>query len=379
MDETGFYEGLPRETEFIALADAACYHPLPADWVLGVADIRGSTELVQRGQYKTVNMVGAAANSAGLNALQSRSFPIVFGGDGAGLAVAPQHERALRKALIAVAAWADAEFAIKMRVAVVPLTAVRDAGCDVCIARFAVSQGADYAMFSGGGLAWAEGEMKAGRYSLDTVAAAGPPDLTGLSCRWANMRAVQGSILSVVIATAPQAAPEQAAQAYRDIIEIVESLSRAGHPAPERGMEARRAPGSAQLEAHAARGEGPLGAAWRRAAFEALIYWVLYMVRLPIGGFNPRRYAQVVSANADFRKLDDGLKMTLDCDSATRKRLEDRLAQAARDKVLRYGIAEQEEAMMTCIVPSPMTDDHLHFIDGAAGGYTTAANRMKGI
>ena len=33
--------------------------------------------------------------------------------------------------------------------------------------------------------------------------------------------------------------------------------------------------------------------------------------------------------------------------------------------------------MMTCIVPSIMQDDHIHFIDGADGGYTEAATRIK--
>ena len=33
--------------------------------------------------------------------------------------------------------------------------------------------------------------------------------------------------------------------------------------------------------------------------------------------------------------------------------------------------------MMTCIVPSAMKGDHVHFVDGAAGGYTQAAARMK--
>ena len=32
---------------------------------------------------------------------------------------------------------------------------------------------------------------------------------------------------------------------------------------------------------------------------------------------------------------------------------------------------------MTCIVPSFMRDDHLHFVDGADGGYTRAALALK--
>ena len=32
---------------------------------------------------------------------------------------------------------------------------------------------------------------------------------------------------------------------------------------------------------------------------------------------------------------------------------------------------------MTCIVPSIETDDHLHFLDRADGGYALAAEMMK--
>ena len=81
--------------------------------------------------------------------------------------------------------------------------------------------------------------------------------------------------------------------------------------------------------------------------------------------------------NADFRKFEDGLKMTLDCDPATRDALLATLERAQAEGSVRFGMSEQDEAMMTCIVPSFMRDDHVHFIDGAAGGYTLAASRMK--
>ena len=32
---------------------------------------------------------------------------------------------------------------------------------------------------------------------------------------------------------------------------------------------------------------------------------------------------------------------------------------------------------MTCIVPSITQDDHIHFIDGAAGGYARAVAQLK--
>ena len=32
---------------------------------------------------------------------------------------------------------------------------------------------------------------------------------------------------------------------------------------------------------------------------------------------------------------------------------------------------------MTCIVPSITESNHVHFVDGAAGGYALAAKRLK--
>jgi hypothetical protein len=32
---------------------------------------------------------------------------------------------------------------------------------------------------------------------------------------------------------------------------------------------------------------------------------------------------------------------------------------------------------MTCFVPSPTSADHIHFVDGAMGGYAMAARALK--
>ncbi|WP_282061262.1 DUF3095 domain-containing protein [Roseobacter litoralis] len=372
-----FYDGLPRETSFDHLTDLGRYTPLPDDWQIGVADIVNSTGEVAAGRYKTVNMVGAAVISAVMNALDGQPFPFVFGGDGAGFAIGPDDAAAAQQALAAVAVWARAEFDIGMRVALVPVVDARAAGHDVQVARFQASPGADYAMFAGGGLLWAETEMKRQRYVVAPAAAGTIPDLTGLSCRWAHMKARNGKILSLVVAAMPEADAADVAEVYKQVIDVAEQLDRGGHPAPQVGMVSRWPPAGATLEAHAARGSGSLGAARRKALFESLVAWALIRTGLKIGGFDARRYARVVADNADFRKLDDGLKMTLDCDAKTQTRLQAVLTAAADRGIVRFGMATQDEAMMTCIVPSILTDDHLHFIDGAAGGYTQAAAQMK--
>ena len=58
--------------------------------------------------------------------------------------------------LAAVAAWVRDDLGLTLRVALMPVAAVRAAGLDIRIARFAASPDVSYAMFSGGGLAFAE-------------------------------------------------------------------------------------------------------------------------------------------------------------------------------------------------------------------------------
>ncbi|MEP6840018.1 MAG: DUF3095 family protein, partial [Bradyrhizobium sp.] len=51
--------------------------------------------------------------------------------------------------------------------------------------------------------------------------------------------------------------------------------------------------------------------------------------------------------------------------------------EAASSRVVRYGLHRQDAAMMTCFTPSVMRSDHVHFIDGARGGYASAATALK--
>nr|WP_254449116.1 DUF3095 domain-containing protein [Thalassococcus sp. S3] len=374
-----FYESLPRVSAFNALTDPGAYTPLPSDWSLGLSDVVASTEAIAAGRYKTVNMVGAAIISAMMNALGGRPFPFVFGGDGASFAVPSADADAARTALAAVQSWAAAEFDLTLRTALVPVTDVREAGHDVRIARFQASEAADYAMFQGGGLSWAEEQMKSGAYALPAAPPGTTPDLTGLSCRWSHMKAVNGKILSLVVVPQAEADPTAYRAALTRVIDRAARLDRGGHPAPVSGPGSDWPPPGATLEAHATRRGASLGRARRKVLVETFIAWLLIRTGLKLGGFDARRYARIVGANADFRKMDDGLKMTLDCDAATQQALEAELSEAAAQGILRYGISVQDEAMMTCIVPSFLQDDHVHFIDGASGGYTQAAALMKGL
>lgn len=377
--DAGFYDRLDIHESFDEMADGGSYELLPPNWLIGVADIVNSTGEIAAGRYKMVNTVGAAVISAQINGSGGQSFPFVFGGDGAAFAFWPEHLEKSHEALAAVRRWALEEFGLEMRGAIVPVRDVMEAGYEVGVARYAASTGVDYAMFDGGGISWAEKQMKRGVYSVEMAPSGTFPNLTGLSCRWTPMKPKNGTILSVLVLPEPDAPAAEVTIVMHEVLELSNKLVRNGHPVPEGGPGVSWPPQGLDLEAHATHGASSFAKRKFLLLLETLIAWIFFKTGLKAGGFDPAHYADTVGRNADFRKFEDGLKMTLDCDAQRRAELEEILTRAAQKGLVRYGLFEQEEAMMTCIVPSVTSDDHLHFVDGAAGGYTQAALMIKAM
>lgn len=376
-ESDGFYASVGVEHTFDSLAEDSGYTPVPDDWFVGCADIIGSTALISAGRYKTVNTIGAAVISAQLNAFADTPFPYSFGGDGAAFAMPPKNRDKAADALAAVRRWAKNEFDIDLRTAIVPVAEIRSAGHDVRVARFRVSHGVDYAMFAGGGVSWAEARMKAGAYDVPIAPPDTIPDLTGLSCRWTPMRAENGSILSLVIAPGEKSDAVGFARVIQSILDASGGLRNAGHPVPPEGPGFRWVPEGLELEARATHGRSSLFKRKIQLLFETFIALIFFRTGWKAGDFDPVHYTRTCGTNADFRKFEDGLKMTLDADEKTLVRIRSALEAARAEGIVRYGIHVQNEAIMTCIVPSITTDEHVHFIDGADGGYATAAARMK--
>ncbi len=244
-----FYSGVPVFRDFRRLMDAAMYVPLPDDWAIGIADVVQSTKAIADKRYKAVNMAGAAVIASVTNALGGREFPFVFGGDGASFAVAPDDFEKAQTALAATAAWSGSELDLTMRVALLPVQSIRAAGFDVRVARFAPSPNLSYAMFSGGGLAWADAAMKRGTFALPPAPPGTWPDLTGLSCRFQEFRAVRGLILSVLIMPVAGADPAAFRELIESVVTLVEQSPQSARPVSDSGPPLRWPPQGVDLEA----------------------------------------------------------------------------------------------------------------------------------
>jgi len=375
--DTDYYTSLPVFEGFSRILDPEQYRPLPDGWLLGFTDVVSSTQAIEAGHYKAVNTAGASVIAAVTNALQGRRFPFVFGGDGASFAVAASDEALVRGALAATATWTRDELELETRAALVPVSAVRAQGLDVGVARFAPSKNVSYAMFSGGGLAWAERAMKNGEFAVAPAPAGTLPDLTGLSCRWNDIPATRGVILSVLVAPVKHGDPAFRAL-VQELLSDIEASTDVVKPVPDDAPAIGWPPPGLDLEARASRRAGETHFMARlRVLLGTLLAYCIMRLGLRVGPFDPATYRRDVVENSDFRKYDDNLRMTLDCTPALADAIEQRLAKAAAGNVLRFGLHRQDKAIMTCIVPSIADSSHVHFVDGAAGGYALAAKNLK--
>lgn len=374
---TAWLTTVPVLEEFAQVADPANYAPLPESWFVGVSDVVKSTQAIEAGRYKAVNLAGAATIGGVLNALDGDLPLFVFGGDGARFAIPPVHAPATADALRRVATWVRRDLDLDLRVGIVEAGKVRQAGFDVRAAFWHASDDVRYAMFTGGGLEWADRQLKTGAIENLTADHAEEPDLTGLSCQWGPIESRQGKIVSLIVKPQPAAPPGKFADIVSDVVTLLEDTA-AQNPVPAQGPDVRWPSSALALQSRIVGNGRSLH--WRRLSVRctAALAWLAFKLGVRIGGFDAKRYRREIATNTDFRKFDDALMMTVDCSPETIDRLHALLDAAVENGFVRYGLHMQDRALMTCVVPSALTANHMHFVDGAAGGYTSAAKQMRG-
>jgi hypothetical protein len=369
-----FYAGLEHFDTFSQLTRFDRYLPLPDDWFIGIADVVQSTKAIEVGRYKAVNTVGAAVLVAITNAVPELCFPSVFGGDGATVAIPGICLEKVKDALARTAAWSADTLDLVLRVAVIPVPEIRRAGHDVRVARYAASKNVSYAMFAGGGVAWAEEQLKKGEYAIGRAPTHAGPDLSGLYCGFGPIPAEQGVILSII--AMPVRQPRSYSALVADVLALIEfSSRRSGHPLPEEGPLPTWLGGEIQKRIGKHLQRNLLTA--MTDALNAIKTRIVLLAGIRMGQFEPFKYRREISENTDFRKFDDGLKMTVDCSPEIADAIEARLVSAQLAGVCLAGTHRQKSAHLTCYVPSNVQSDHVHFVDGADGGYAAAAAKLK--
>ena len=385
MNTDNFFVELPIIEDFVEVSNPSIYHHLPDDWHVVVTDIIDSTKAIARGEYKTVNLVGASSIIAMLNLKKSFSLPFVFGGDGASICIPASLVTQARESLQATRLMARELYGFDLRVGIVPLTHIRRHGSDVLVARFRISEHFAQAIFSGGGLEYAEQVLKdpqAGdEFKLENVGGRPQADFSGLECRWQNVPSPHGEVVTLIVqATGATSARKNAT--YREVIQRIGAIY--GADALCRPVRAEDL--SATLNERQLSGESNI-----RSFGKGMWYRILYWFKIRYGviagwylmKFNRTTattrwgdYKSQLAANTDYKKFDDKLRQVLSGTPDQRTNLEAFLREKLGRHELVFGIHTAPTALVTCLIFS-YNDAHVHLVDSDGGGYAAAATMLK--
>lgn len=361
----------PVVADFTQALEPQNYLGVPDDWLIAVSDVVGSTGAISAGRYKDVNLAGAATIAGIQNASPGRDLPFAFGGDGGIVLVPPDLADATTAALKGVQRIVRNALALDTRCALIPVAAVRADGFDVRLAHQTLHGSRRLAMLCGGGVDHAETLCKspAGtRFAVAADATTEDADLSGLSCRWQPLSARNGVMLTAIIRAKDG---EQLSPVYRDLYAGIQTAARRDlcpvaasnlkSTWPPRGGAHERAFGRSLFEVYG----------------QSLLAVVSEKTGRTIGGFNARAYARALPSHSDYRKFADSLRMVVDCTTREADAIEQLLSFAGARGAIEFGLHRASAALMTCFVSNTDDGGHVHFIDGADGGYALAAQQLK--
>ena len=200
-ESSKFYVQLPGFTKFEQLSHDSVYHSVPGDWYVVISDIQGSTKAIAAGRYRDVNMLGAASVSSVQAHFGGEAFPFIFGGDGATFLIPPDKVEAVRHSLAVLKSFSEAQFEMGLRVGIVRVSQIHAAGQKLEIAKFEIAHGKCTAFIRGGGVTWAETQIKDPKQNLciEALPASGANPFANLSCRWEPLQAQRGKMLAILV------------------------------------------------------------------------------------------------------------------------------------------------------------------------------------
>ncbi|MEZ4872932.1 MAG: DUF3095 family protein [Bdellovibrionales bacterium] len=383
MSSLSDYQNLAEFNQFLDILDDSHFLDVNAQWTVIVSDVIGSTQAVQQGRFKQVNIIGAASITCIMNTLKTHDFPFVFGGDGSTVllptAIVPEVIEPLRN----LKNVAFNQFDLDLRIGYVSMQVLLEMGATLKVGRYALSKGNNLAQFKGNALTKAEELIKNNHPSsvqLQFNDGQEKPNLDGLSCRLQPMPAKNGIMLSL-LCHPTGSDPEESQKIMNDVLQFLHQLTNDNfssfNPVKRESSKWRWIPDTFWLEVHLMKNHSSKFVNFFRKLFEVLLANTLLKLNLSAGGFEAEKYKKELVQNSDFKKFDETLRMVIDCTESQKNKIEEFLHELYQQNKIFYGTHVSRNAIVTCVVYSASNNGHLHFVDGGDGGYTLAATGMK--
>ncbi len=308
----------------------------------------------------------------------------MFGGDGASFVVPPTAVKPVASAIQGTREMAADVFGLTLRAGIVPITEIQSAGHKTNIAKYKLSEKIMIAMFDGDGLAYAEDLIKdpekEDQYDIRNRIESYSPtaDFSGLECRWNPVRATRGEILTLMV----RATGADSAGIYQDLFVKVQDIygeKENYRPTKQESLSLAFQPKYLKQEHGVQTHTGNIFQRCLYAlkmGFEAVLGTMLFNFDISIADVEGKKYVSDLVLNTDFQKFDEMLRMVMDSHPKQTSELIEYLDTQYRQGKVYYGVHTAKEALLTCLILD-RHEKHIHFIDGASGGYALAAKNMK--
>jgi hypothetical protein len=370
-----FYSSLPVNN--IPLGDLFIredlFRDVPDDWHIIITDIKGSTLAVLAGGSQNVNLIATGSIVAVLNiALKANvTVPFFFGGDGATFMVPPVILDEVMQALVLYRENTLTNFQIDLRTGTLPVKRIYDDKYKLQIAKYRVSEAFSIPVVLGNGLSYAENVIKGSRGLLNYEAQLNELDLTGMQCRWDKIAPPENTneVLSLLVIASDE---DRQPEVFRKVMCHIDNVY---------GDEKKRTPISVpQLKLKTTFNR--IGTEMRVSIgkvpfFKLIIAWLTNLYGLIF--FTTRKgkhYLEKLVEMSDTLVIDGKINTVISGTLSQRKNLQSVLEEMENNGELCYGLHVSSESVMSCYVRD-LDDGHIHFVDGAEGGYTQAAKVIK--
>ncbi len=104
---------------------------------------------------------------------------------------------------------------------------------------------------------------------------------------------------------------------------------------------------------------------------------IYFKFNLKINNLRGRDYLKQVVTNTDILTIDGRINTIISSTSDKHQMFLEYLAIEEKNRRLVFGHFVNRESVMTCYIEN-RNANHVHFVDGADGGYTEAATVLKG-
>lgn len=376
-----FYKYLPSVNYNLnkLLSNAENFEPVPSDWCIIMTDIVDSTVHFKAEKYQEINLIAVSSVSVVLNTAKHYgvTVPFVYGGDGATFVIPPVMLSLCKQRLATLKTNTMKSFGMDLRVSIIPMSAVNEAGFPIRVAKLHISSHYQQAIFLGEGIRYAESLMKhSPEYLLPKNTKHKPIDLSGLECRWSAIfpPRPEDEVLSLIVLPTGGEEPEIIFDKTLDELERIYGSFEERHPIHPRVLSPTTNLKTILHSSHLRFGDAKFFYILT-TLFSGFFKWSSQHIRAFFHRAFRGSYPDM-STSSDTLKIDNSLKTIFAGTPEKRVELLKWLDKMEKEGDLIYGLNVAKSSVMTCYIKE-LQNTHIRFIDGFGGGYTLASVGLK--